>query len=226
MQESQQNQESQRFVLQMVYGNKSQLKMLQLMKVFKQTHNEFIHFITNEGNTYFNLKFSQTLPHFALAKLEKEYQGKVLVVTQNIDNLHERAGSEHLIHMHGELLKSRCEHCLTVTDCRSDLAPETRCSSCQATALRPHVVWFGEEPLQIEEIYQFFLKSSIFISIGTSGQVYPAAGFAHLAMKNKFSKIIEVNLVPSTIKSKFSDHRYGKATELVPQLVDEILGAP
>ncbi len=164
--------------------------------------------------------------HFALAKLEQEYQGAVLVVTQNIDDLHERAGTQNLIHMHGELLKCQCEHCLTVKEIREDCFPETSCTHCGATGkIRPHIVWFGEEPFQMEDIYDAFLKSKIFVSIGTSGQVYPAAGLAHLANQNQFSQIIEINLEESSVANEFKDRRYGKATELVPQLVDEILAS-
>ena len=119
--------------------------------------------------------------HFALAELERAlaaHSGELMLVTQNIDDLHERAGSLRVIHMHGELLKARCLSCESVTPRREDLGGEHRCPACQASgALRPHVVWFGEVPLHMEEISAALVRADRFVAIGTSGSVYPAAGF-------------------------------------------------
>ncbi len=116
--------------------------------------------------------------HLALADLERRWLGEVLVVTQNIDDLHERAGTRNLIHMHGELLKARCTACESVHPCRVDLATSHHCPTCAGeNHLRPHVVWFGEMPLALDRIYDALTTCDLFVAIGTSGQVYPAAGF-------------------------------------------------
>lgn len=161
--------------------------------------------------------------HLALAKLEKSFTGKVTIVTQNIDNLHERGGSKHVIHMHGELLKSRCSHSNKVVKQSGDLFTGDLCSCCDPAAqLRPHIVWFGEMPLEMDDIYAKLARADLFISIGTSGNVYPAAGFVQEARLNG-AHTIELNLEPSLVQNQFEEKRYGKATDLVPELVDEIL---
>lgn len=161
--------------------------------------------------------------HLALAKLEKLFTGKVTIVTQNIDNLHERGGSKHVIHMHGELLKSRCSHSNKVVKQSGDLFTGDLCSCCDPAAqLRPHIVWFGEMPLEMDDIYAKLARADLFISIGTSGNVYPAAGFVQEARLNG-AHTIELNLEPSLVQNQFEEKRYGKATDLVPELVDEIL---
>ncbi|MDX1805164.1 MAG: NAD-dependent deacylase, partial [Alcanivorax sp.] len=121
--------------------------------------------------------------HQALARLEQQWRhGEVLVITQNIDNLHEQAGSRNLIHMHGELLKGRCQRCGGLVELQGDLTVDLPCPLCGSPGcLRPHVVWFGEMPLQMERIYQALSECSQFVSIGTSGNVYPAAGFPDVA---------------------------------------------
>lgn len=162
--------------------------------------------------------------HEALARLESEWSGDVLVVTQNVDDLHERAGSTNLIHMHGELLKARCSHCASVCDWRDDLSIETRCPSCgRGEGMRPDVVWFGEEPKSMEVIYEALGQAGLFLSIGTSGNVYPAASFVLAARDNGGCQTIEVNLEPSVGASLFDDKLYGPATVKVPDLVDRIL---
>lgn len=161
--------------------------------------------------------------HLALAKLEEEHAGKVLVVTQNIDNLHERAGSKNLIHMHGEILKIRCNKSANVYPCDYDISIETSCECCNIMGtLRPHIVWFGEIPFQMEEIYQSLETADIFISIGTSGNVYPAAGFVEHA-KDSGANCIEVNPKP-TYNTNFDDFRKGPASIEVPKLVSELMG--
>jgi NAD-dependent deacetylase len=161
--------------------------------------------------------------HLALARLEAEWPAEVLLVTQNIDDLHERAGSRNLRHIHGELLKSRCAACGDIRDCRADLAVTLACEACRkAGGLRPHVVWFGEMPLDLEEVYSALTRCGTFISIGTSGNVYPAAGFVAEARANG-AHTVELNLEPSEGRSLFSEAANGPATTLVPAYVDRLL---
>ena len=128
------------------------------------------------------LKAAPNTAHHALARLEREHTGAVTVVTQNIDNLHEAAGSKRLIHMHGELLKSLCARCGAKQPWQEDLSTDLACSACsEAGGLRPDVVWFGEMPYHMEEIEYLLAKADLFVSIGTSGTVYPAAGFVQAA---------------------------------------------
>jgi NAD-dependent deacetylase len=163
--------------------------------------------------------------HMALARLEARWPGEVLVVTQNIDDLHERAGTRNLIHMHGELLRARCTACAALHACRHDLASDHRCQACgEANVLRPHVVWFGEMPLALDAIYAALARCDLFMAIGTSGQVYPAAGFAQEVRAHGRARTIELNLEPSAVGSLFGEHRRGPAGETVPRLVEEILG--
>ena len=116
--------------------------------------------------------------HRALSELERRWPGEVLIITQNIDDLHERAGSKRLIHMHGELLKARCTACEAIHAWREDLGVAHECEACGGPdTLRPHVVWFGEMPLELDAIYDALAVCNLFLSVGTSGQVYPAAGF-------------------------------------------------
>jgi NAD-dependent deacetylase len=161
--------------------------------------------------------------HRALADLERGWAGDFLLVTQNIDDLHERAGSTKLVHMHGEMLKTRCTHCGTVESGRADLSLATRCATCSgAGGMRPHVVWFGEMPLAMDLIYDALARCRIFISIGTSGNVYPAAGFVAEA-RRAGARTVELNLEPSEGASLFAERRYGLASEIVPQFVEALL---
>ncbi len=163
--------------------------------------------------------------HHALAQLEKEWPDEVLVITQNIDNLHERSGSENVLHMHGEMLKSRCAACGDVRVCRHDLDPNQDCPACTVQGrLRPHVVWFGELPLFLDKIEPALAGCSLFLSIGTSGSVYPAAGFIAMVQRLGRAHTAELNLEPSGGASLFSDAHYGAATETVPAFVDRLLG--
>ena len=161
--------------------------------------------------------------HRALALLEQNWPGQLLVVTQNIDNLHERAGTQQLIHMHGELLKVRCLGCDKVMDWPDDVDLESICPGCwQAGGLRPHVVWFGEMPFDILRIHEAVEACDIFVAIGTSGVVYPAAGFVEEA-RRAGAHTVELNLEPSDGESLFSERVYGPATEVVPAFVEELL---
>jgi len=162
--------------------------------------------------------------HDALARLEKEWPGEVLLVTQNIDDLHERAGSTNLIHMHGELLKVRCEFCDALMEWHEDLFTSTPCPHCgRKSGLRPHVVWFGEMPLGMDNIYEKLDTCSLFVSIGTSGNVYPAAGFVQHVQYRGQAHSVELNLEPSQGASLFAETIYGSATEIVPAFVERIL---
>ena len=165
--------------------------------------------------------------HIALAELERRWPGEVLVVTQNIDDLHERAGSRRLIHMHGELLKARCTACEAVCPWREDLGLEHACRSCGgANTLRPHVVWFGEMPLGLDAIYEALAACDLFLSIGTSGQVYPAAGFVQEIRRHGRARSVELNLEPSEVSALFDERRHGPASEVVPRYVGDLVGRP
>lgn len=163
--------------------------------------------------------------HAALARLEAAAPaGSVLLVTQNVDDLHERAGSRNLIHMHGELAKARCDACETVVEQRDDLSIAAVCGHCGATGfMRPHVVWFGEMPLLMDEIYQALDECDLFVSIGTSGTVYPAAGFVAHVRRGRRARTVELNLDPSEGHSLFAERRYGAASLIVPDFVDDLL---
>lgn len=162
--------------------------------------------------------------HVALARLEREWPGHVLIVTQNIDNLHERAGSENLIHMHGELLKARCDGCGAIIAWHRDLGASDACPRCDETGwMRPHVVWFGEMPLEMQRIYAALEDCGLFISIGTSGNVYPAAGFVQHVRRFTDARTLELNMEPSTGATLFAESVYGPATEIVPRAVEELL---
>lgn len=163
--------------------------------------------------------------HLALAKLEADFGGEVTTVTQNIDPLHERAGTKNLIHMHGEIMKSLCARCGTSEFWEKDFAVDLICDACGETGcLRPDVVWFGETPYRLEEIYGALSRCDLFISIGTSGHVYPAAGFVAEA-RAVGAHAVELNLEPSQGVSMFAEAIHGKATEIVPPYVDALLGA-
>jgi NAD-dependent deacetylase len=162
--------------------------------------------------------------HAALARLERAWPGGVLVVTQNIDNLHERAGTTNLIHMHGELLKARCIWCDFVAPWHDDLSTATPCPTCGAAGgMRPHVVWFGEMPLEMDRIAAAIDGCGLFVSIGTSGNVYPAAGFVSQARRTGRTRTVELNLEPSEGAPLFDETLYGRATEIVPAFVERLL---
>ncbi len=162
--------------------------------------------------------------HFALGRLDAEWNGGLLVVTQNVDDLHERAGAKRLLHMHGEHLNAWCMACDERHQWRGTLLDRPTCPACGvAGQLRPDIVWFGEMPYRMDEINAALNRADLFVSIGTSGAVYPAAGFVREA-RAQGVRTLELNMEPSQGSHFFNEARYGRATELVPRWVDEILG--
>jgi NAD-dependent deacetylase len=165
--------------------------------------------------------------HLALARLECEHEhehgGDVTIVTQNIDALHEAAGSKTLIHMHGELLKALCTRCGARHAWEQDLGIDTLCPGCgRPGGMRPDVVWFGETPYHMAEIAEALLEADLFLSVGTSGNVYPAAGFVAEARAHG-AHTVELNLEPSEGVSFFAETIHGPATEIVPAYVEKLL---
>ena len=161
--------------------------------------------------------------HRALARLETDHPGDVLIVTQNVDDLHEKGGATNLLHMHGEFFKARCDDCGTVVEFRAPLFVDTPCGACSAVGyMRPHVVWFNEIPFHMDEIDVALNRADLFISIGTSGNVYPAANFVSVA-RHSGTPTVELNLEPSDGARLFDHAVYGKAGEIVPQFVDDLL---
>ena len=162
--------------------------------------------------------------HEALANLEAMRPGEVMIATQNIDDLHERAGSRTVLHMHGELLKARCTACGKVTVWYDDLTGNEGCPVCAIEGqMRPHVVWFGEMPLRLDAIYQVLAQCQLFLSIGTSGSVEPAASFVEEA-RRAGAHTVELNLEPSQSASLFGERIYGPGTQIVPEFVARLLG--
>lgn len=160
--------------------------------------------------------------HFALAQLDAEWTGKLLIVTQNVDDLHERAGAKRLIHMHGSLNSALCSACHRSTDWVGNMLPGAVCRKCGEPGLRPDIVFFGEMPYRMEEIEEAVAGSDLFVSIGTSGAVYPAAGFVQMA-RLAGAHTVELNLEPSNGSRYFDEAYYGPATVLVPKFVGELL---
>jgi NAD-dependent deacetylase len=163
--------------------------------------------------------------HHALARLEERLGDDLLVVTQNIDDLHERAGLTRVWHMHGELLSALCRGCRRRTPWTGDLGDYPPCPQCGVSELRPDVVWFGEIPYGMDRIQIALASADLFVSIGTSGAVYPAAGFVQYAALHG-ARTLELNLQPSEGTHHFDEARHGHAGELVPVWVDSLLGRP
>lgn len=166
--------------------------------------------------------------HRAIAKLIKEHKGQVTLITQNVDDLHERAGEEiglpenHVLHMHGELQKMRCTKSEQVFAAPVSFNEEDKCNCCQEKGnLRPHIVWFGEIPFHLDFAFEVLSQCDLFISVGTSGLVYPAAQF--VAMTPETCKKIEVNLTDTNISSQFDRTLFGEASKVLPPLISDIL---
>jgi NAD-dependent deacetylase len=161
--------------------------------------------------------------HSALARLDANWPGELLVVTQNVDDLHERAGAERVLHMHGELKSAWCLACDARLPWEADLGDGPACPQCgKSGGLRPDIVWFGEMPYEMERIDRALMYADLFVSIGTSGAVYPAAGFVQTA-RYCGARTLEINLEPSLGSYYFHESRTGRAGELVPQWVEELV---
>jgi NAD-dependent deacetylase len=162
--------------------------------------------------------------HRALARLDSEWTGELLIVTQNVDDLHERAGARRLVHMHGALKSAWCLACDARLPWEEDLLPDPACPACGGRGcLRPDIVWFGEMPYDMDRIEAALMDADLFVSIGTSGNVYPAAGFVQTA-RYRGARTLEINLEPSMGSLFFDESRTGPAGELVPGWVDEMVG--
>lgn len=161
--------------------------------------------------------------HEALGRLDREWDGDFLIVTQNIDDLHERGGANRVLHMHGEALSVWCTSCDARHRWEGALLDGPACPSCGMVSMRPDIVWFGEMPYRMDEIFQALSRADLFVSIGTSGAVYPAAGFVQHARESG-ARTLELNLEESLGSRMFEETRLGKASVLVPEWVDEVLG--
>lgn len=160
--------------------------------------------------------------HYALAKLQAGFSGTFTLVTQNVDNLHERAGSQNVLHMHGELLRMRCSGCGDSFVAEGDIELDSLCPACASVGLlRPDVVWFGEMPKHMDVIARLLGDCDLFLAVGTSGNVYPAAGFVEIA--GAHAHTVEVNLEPSEVQSHFAERLYGKAGEVLPPYIEQLL---
>ncbi|MEP0962415.1 MAG: NAD-dependent deacylase [Roseobacter sp.] len=160
--------------------------------------------------------------HLALARLEAEFEGQVVLVTQNVDDLHEKAGMKQVMHMHGALNGALCASCDHRWPAPLKMNVADICPHCSAPSARPDIVWFGEMPYDMDEIYAHLEQADLFVSIGTSGNVYPAAGFVAEA-RRYHAQTLEFNLEPSEVGSQFDDIRIGPATQTVPEWVAEVL---
>ena len=180
-------------------------------------------------HTFYNARRAQAAKaqpnaaHIALARLQRDWPGDVIIVTQNVDALHEAGGAKDVIHMHGILAGALCPACGHRWMAPTEMAVAEVCPACSAPSARPDVVWFGEMPYCMDEIYDHLAKARIFAAIGTSGQVYPAAAFVHEAIAAG-ARTVELNLEPSAGVSSFDETQFGPATEMVPAWVDKLLG--
>lgn len=185
---------------------------------------ELVHrFYNTRRRQLLSPEISPNQAHLSLAKLEKLFQGQVTIITQNVDDLHERAGSKNVIHMHGELLKMRCIQSGKILTVKKDISPKDPCPCCLRSGnLRPHIVWFGERPLFMDDITHKLNACDLFISIGTSGNVYPAAMFVETVKQNN-AFAIEANIEATNITNSFDVHLCGPATKIIAQLVEDLL---
>ena len=161
--------------------------------------------------------------HTALARLQRCWPGEVVIVTQNVDGLHEAGGTDGVIHMHGILSGALCAACGHRWTAPTEMTVEVPCPECHGSSARPDVVWFGEMPYFMDEIYDHLAEAQIFAAIGTSGQVYPAAAFVHEAIAAG-ARTVELNLEPSAGVTSFDQVLIGPASQVVPRWVDEMLG--
>lgn len=160
--------------------------------------------------------------HRALATLDAQWEGELLIVTQNVDDLHERGGARWMLHMHGELLSALCEACGERAAFAGAMLDGPRCAACGQPSLRPDIVFFGEMPYAMDRIDTALMEADLFVSIGTSGAVYPAAGFVQSA-RHAGADTLELNLDPSAGSLHFHETRLGAAGVLVPEWVAQML---
>lgn len=160
--------------------------------------------------------------HLALTDLQKGFAGEVILVTQNVDDLHEKAGTQDVMHMHGALKGALCAACDHRWPAPMEMQVGDSCPACHAPTARPDIVWFGEMPYDMDAIYDHLAQADLFAAIGTSGNVYPAAGFVAEA-RRAGARTVEFNLEPSAVGSQFEDIRLGPATQTLPAWVAEIL---
>ena len=162
--------------------------------------------------------------HVALARLERDWPGEVILITQNVDDLHERAGHQRVIHMHGELMEALCAACGAHWQAPPEMHAEDPCPECGEAATRPDIVWFGEMPYDMDLIERHIGRCDLFASIGTSGQVFPAAGFV-LQANAAGAHTVELNLEPSELSGMFAERHEGPASRVVPAWIDALLEA-
>jgi NAD-dependent deacetylase len=168
------------------------------------------------------LDASPNAAHEALARLARDYRGGVTLVTQNIDDLHERGGAADVIHMHGEIKRALCAACGHRWDAPRVMDPTDPCPACAAPRTRPDIVWFGEMPYHMDRIVEAVEAADLFVAIGTSGEVYPAAGFVDIAA-DAGAETLEINLEPTPMPGRFDRVLTGPATRAVPYWVASLL---
>ena len=184
--------------------------------------NLVLSFYNARRHALLNTGIEPNAAHRAIGRLQQSHHN-VTLITQNVDNLHERGGSPSVVHMHGELLKQVCTRCLDVTQIEEDQTLSDTCACCSAVGtLRPDIVWFGEMPKYMDEIYTVLDRAELFVAIGTSGRVYPAAGFVEVA-NAAGAHTLEINLEASDVAPAFAEHRIGPASERVVEWVNELL---
>jgi len=205
--------------------NRVNLEEVATIEAWHRDKKKVLDFYNDTRRTFRAAHIQPNAAHKALAHLEQKYDGEVTVVTQNIDPLHEMAGSRRVLHMHGRDGEVRCMHCGKVFESDDDLTPSSVCPNCKTVGeLRPNIVWFGEMPMHMDEIYEVLDRCGLFLSVGTSGEVYPAAGFVlHVRRQRPRAHTVELNLEPSGNQPLFKEHIYGPATEVVPSYVERIL---
>jgi NAD-dependent protein deacetylase/lipoamidase len=205
---------------------------------FKRNPKLVNNFYNQRRTELFKPEIQPNAAHKALAEFEKRHKGGFVIITQNVDDLHERAGSKRVLHMHGELLKKRCVKSGEVFPAIDDIAQESLCSCCNKKGtLRPHIVWFGEMPFEMDICTILLSISDLFVSIGTSGHVYPAAEFVEIARKGpgeradplakdttkeKPARTVEINLELTVLRKQFDEGFYGKASEEVPMFFESL----
>lgn len=183
---------------------------------------EFVHQFYNEMKP--ELLHAKPNPaHLALAKLEQEYPGEVNIITQNVDTLHEKAGSQKVCHIHGQINQAVCLNCGNVLETWDDVDTQTVCPHCHvAGMMKPNIVFFGESLLYMDKAAHLLSNCDLFVSVGTSGVVYPAAGFVQTA-KYRGAETYEFNLEAASNNYLFDKHIYGKCGKTLPEFVDKLL---